>query len=387
LTHCVSTMFLTVIFLIIGLLATQHSQAAPMATTISVGPIWPHTLVDHPGAGQFASIRNSSIVIDALDVPHIGYGNTIDGLYGQLKYAQKIGNDWATETIDAAGGAFPSLALAPSGYPGMSYYVVGPDALIKYAVLTTTGWISEVVMSNVQIGGSGFNTSLAFDKLGNPHIVYPDYSLGHDALWYAHKTGTGWITSTVDAEHGRAPVIDLDSLDHAHILYTDRDNNLLRYAEWTGSLWLTDTLGGSAESAANLSTSPSALVMDQADHAHVAYFEQPGNALVYGSNASGIWITNTITTLPSVGEVKLALGKTGEPQLVFTKYGASQTGYAHRQGAVWTVEYVTADVADSISLALDSEDAPRVSYIDVFSRALYTAAKPRSVLYFPAVLK
>ena len=235
-------------------------------------------------------------------------------------------------------------------------------------------------MSPLQ-GHYRFNTSLAFDHQGNPHIAYLDYSLGHDVLWYAHKIGAVWITSTVDAEHGRAPVIALDSLDHAHVLYTDRDNNLLRYAEWTGSVWISETIGNSADSGANLSTSPSALVMDNSDHANVAYFEQPGNVLVFGSKVGGIWITNTIATLPSVGEVKLALGKTGEPQIVFTEYGGSQIGYAYRQGGVWTIEYVTSDIARFISLALDSNDVPRISYTEVFSRNLYSAAKPKSVVY------
>jgi hypothetical protein len=386
LTHFVPAVFLTVIFLFLSLLVIQQSLAAPEAT-IPVAPIWLRTMIDNPGTGQFAAVQHSSLTIDSLDVPHLSYYDTVNGLHGQLKYARRIGGNWVTETVDTSGGAFPSLDLDSSEYPRVSYYLTPPDSIIKYAILTNTGWISEVVSSNVAQGGSGFNTSLALDHQGNPHIVYPDYSLGHDVLWYAYKTGAVWITSTVDAEHGRAPAIALDSLDHAHILYTDRDNDLLRYAEWTGSGWISETIGSSANNGASLSTSPSDLAMDNSDHANVAYFEQPGNVLVFGRKVGGIWITDTIATLSSVGEVELALGKTGEPQIAFTEYGGSQIGHAYRQGLVWKIEYVTSDIGRYISFALDSADVPRVSYTEVFSRRLYSAVKPQSVVYLPIVLK
>ena len=70
-------------------------------------------------------------------------------------------------------------------------------------------WVNETV-------GYGFDSSLALDNLGKPHISY--FNFAEDALKYATWTGTTWQISTVDSQGtGRYSSLVLDGLGRPHI--------------------------------------------------------------------------------------------------------------------------------------------------------------------------
>jgi hypothetical protein len=101
-------------------------------------------------------------------------------------------------------------------------------------------WTFEIVDGEgAQVG---WDNSIAIDSLDRPHIAYFDET--NDKIKYASWTGTKWINETVDNmfSMGGYCSLALDSNDYPHISYDDEQNDDLRYAYWNGSKWIRQTV-------------------------------------------------------------------------------------------------------------------------------------------------
>jgi len=91
-------------------------------------------------------------------------------------------------------------------------------------------WYTEIVDS---AGDIAYETSIALDSLGNPHISYFG-DTGFD-LKYTYYDGSDWMfRSTVDPSGrvGTDNSIGLDNWDNPHISYFDSDGYNLKYARY-----------------------------------------------------------------------------------------------------------------------------------------------------------
>jgi hypothetical protein len=121
-----------------------------------------------PAANQ---ANSPSIVIGSDDKPRIAFGQRGNG--GDLMYARITEAGWSIVPVDTAAdananvSASVSLALDALDRPHISYNGGGT---VKYATLTETGWLRDVVDEENWTGA--FNTSIAIDSTGVPHISY-----------------------------------------------------------------------------------------------------------------------------------------------------------------------------------------------------------------------
>jgi hypothetical protein len=120
-------------------------------------------------------------------------------------------------------------------------------------------------------GDVGKHTSLALDSGGNPHISYFDDT--SNTLKYARLTGTTWLSEMVDYigeppyNRGRSS-LELDQADVPFISYYDATNGDLNFAHLSGKVWLTQTVD--SEGHVGQFTS---LALDPGGCPHISYYD------------------------------------------------------------------------------------------------------------------
>lgn len=234
----------------------------------------------------------SSLALDETNQAHVSY---FDDANGTLKYARRSGSAWTVDIVDEVSceGGSTSLALDSMGRPHISYYHpyynphrVGGCTLggvLKHTYFDGSTWIIEVVDD---VEDPGAFSSLALDAQDRPHISYSDW--GNNQLKYAWHDGTTWQIEVVDAGKAVCDVdenvgyhtsLALDSSNRPHISYLAID--CLKYAYNDGSGWQIETIDRIATGYTSISLS-----LDQADRAHVAYYDRTEQDLKYAYRTS-----------------------------------------------------------------------------------------------------
>lgn len=122
--------------------------------------------------------------------------------------------------------------------------------------------------------------------------------------------------------------------------------------------------GGS--SAPGLPRSPAALDLDVYDQPHIAYLNQTGTAVRYAHKTADGWQMQTVATATPGRELAYGVGlrvdRAGHPQLAFSDYG--DLNLASWTGSSWDIQPVdhTSWVEWYISVAIDGDDQPHISY-------------------------
>ncbi len=155
----------------------------------------------------------------------------------------------------------------------------------------------------------------------------------------------------------------LDSNNNPHIVHPGA-NGLLYYTVWNGADWKTESIiqGGT----------PYALILDSSGKPHVL-FKGANDITYYASLRGKTW---SYQVAPTGNRYSLALDKQGNPHMVYgtqllvRDYPPGVTNnfyalnYASWNGTGWNAQVVQEQISssDTISLALDSNDNPRIMY-------------------------
>ncbi len=306
---------------------------------------WHSETVEGPGYfGEYGT----SLALEATApyTPHISYCDN-EAWYGDmwlggcrgLRYAQLTASGWQTETVEPGGtthtaGAYPSLALSPTGQPQIAY--IGDDdgeSVVKHVALDGDGvWWWSMVDDDDNIWT---NPSLALSPNDAPRIAYLDWDWD---LRFAYPLTSTWSSHVVDSNGSVGISLAMDDWDHPHISYMDVSNDDLKYAHHDGVSWYTETLD--------------------------TYI-----------------VSNSRDT-------SLALDSEGNPHISYV--GNANLKYAHYDGAAWHFETVDTEGLPGyyLSLALDTDDQPHIAYYDYFGRDLKYAHIPgEHNIYLPLVVR
>ena len=120
-----------------------------------------------------------SISMDRANRPHLAYG--LAGLW----YGWDNGSDWTFEQVDQYSSGKIALTLDSSDHAHVSYR---RDSNLIYTNNESGTWSTDTVDDNPD---TGFNSSLALDKDGVPHISY--FDRGNLTYMYASQTADGWF--------------------------------------------------------------------------------------------------------------------------------------------------------------------------------------------------
>jgi hypothetical protein len=351
--------------LILMSLFTQHGraekiEAAENAPATDRGPslVLNKTLVDIPR--QFSDMGRN-LALDQAGHPHIAYGE--DNLY----YAWHDGSDWHQEVVDNGViyygvGTYVSLALDAAGRPHISYFDE-MGAKLKYAYYDGNSWHKEIVDTPV-FGHS----SIALDAAGHPHISYCSYMVdvfffGCGSVKYAYHDGSAWQIQTVDvvAVWRANPSIAISSTGVPYISYYKDYDTALQLAWYQNGNWQFTTLNNIADK-----FSLSSLALDTHDNPYICYYSE-GKLLITFMHDSQ-WVTEIIDTVGGAdpGVMSLALDRNDQPRVSYNLFYAHALGYAYKDDTGWHPTWV--DVSEGLnlcvwnSLALDSRGYPHISY-------------------------
>lgn len=266
-----------------------------------------------------------------------------------------------------------SLVLDSLGNPHVSYRDGTPSGStgLKYAAYDGNTWTFQSVEDGGITGLNGGRSSLSLDANGNPCISYLGYDLSyHSYLRYAYWNGQAWVCQTVDPQGYYVTSLALDSNGNPHITYVQGYS--LAYASWNGAKWDIETVAAGIYMQKVIG-SDSSLQIDKNNVAHLSFYDDVNECLKYATRTSGGWIIETVDTDSQAGiDNSLALNSNGYPCISYRYEDGLR--YASWDGSHWNKETIDVtggdepqyEVGKACSLALDSTDAPHISYIDSY---------------------
>lgn len=310
-------------------------------------------------------VGDTALAVDAAGRPHVAYHCAAPSV---VRYARKDGAIWQIETVDGADSRDISLALGHDERPHIAYANDG----LRHAWRTGGDWQIETIDG---APGTGRDASLAIDPTGHPAIAYTGPQ-DYPRLIYAHIAAGGWQTETIDAAGGAYPSLKFDAAGRPHVSYTRND---LFYAVNRGDGWevtavtvcpIFDSVGSS-------------LAFDSAGRPNISYSDIisgtiPGTVILRHAYLAGTaWMTTTVDD-NFAGNSSLAAGAS-ERMMASYHFGAipEEMGLrlATRSGGTWSSEIVESAAGEfslglHSSLALDSNEAPYISYIGLHNNEL-----------------
>jgi len=170
-------------------------------------------------------------------------------------------------------GHYCDVAMGPEETPHVSYHDntggTGPDAFtLRYAFRATfTGWHTETVRQRT-LGSVGEWTAIAVDGVGRVHIAYQDADESPmERLNVARKDGSTWQDERiVDAENGGYETdIALDTEGNPHVVHLDSSN--LEYVHYDAAnfVWVHDAIEE------GLGAVKVAITLDADDRPHIVF--------------------------------------------------------------------------------------------------------------------
>lgn len=311
---------IVIVFGLIYLFVAKEAHALNSPQKISTGTneaLAPAIIADSNG-------KVHSVWMDAPD----GWGSSTTSLI----HSFWNGNVWSTPTTIFSGNfhELPSLAADNSGNVHLTWDAdTNPNAWqIYYSKYNGTAWSAATAISGATAGDVAWDSEIAIDSSGNPHVAYtfiPAGTVGNKRYtYYTRYNGTSWVTPTditVSGTFHQYQTVASDSAGKVHVAWK---SDLLGSFEilsrfWNGTTFST-TISVSGTVAAAQDPQPR-ITVDNANNAHVVWEERDpateGNFLIKYSKWNGTsWAapftvssvaSQTVEGIPSVAVLRSSI--------------------------------------------------------------------------------
>jgi hypothetical protein len=327
-----------------------------------------------------------SIAIGHQGTPHIVFAEHLGGSATYLKYAHWNGSAWDIQILDSGYVEHTGLFLDRDDRPHVVYYILATKSL-RHTYWNGTSW-------NTQTIGSERWFAIHPDAQGNIHLAIGTGGGLHYRIWDG-LTWIGFPQPEVDTVSSQWLSLDLDTANRPYISYYDATNQDLKYAHWTGSTWVTQTLESTVESR-GVTGMFSSLALDADGNPHILYIYVHDGETIYDQLRYAWWDGNT-WTYEQVGtaaprETSLAFDDGGTPHIAFGKRDSGSPMYGCWQGGSWNLQNVDPTASGVIAMVLDAEGNPHLGYAHWDNRYYINSVRyaaghvpPRIKLYLPLI--
>jgi outer membrane protein assembly factor BamB len=316
---------------------------------------------------------SASLAFDPNGYPAISY-HTWTPTY-DLKYARWNGATWALEVVeDLPTNSDPingtSLAFSPSGAPGVSYLHhikgTGFNGKLWLAEKTGASWALQQIPDNNAVGQY---SSLKYDSASRPVISYHLSSAGVKLVEW---TGSAWQLQEIDpgAPSDFYSSLAIDSSDRPHVSY-GTGNGQLRYARWNGASWDIHIVDSGIGAGWPYNHIQNSIALDATERPHIAYRDDLSQDLKYAAWTGSTWVVETVDSAGNVGlGVSLAMDASGGVFISYRDLTNGTVKIAVNQGSGWQIEVVDTGLGGSnwdqsfTSVALSSSGSPTIAYYD-----------------------
>ena len=351
---------------------TGSAQAAPEAFTFTAQQLTTDMITD----------TFSAIAVDSNGKAHIAYERD-----GDIYYITNASGSWITTTLAADGHREfkPSIAVDSSGYVHIAHYAGDSSPYWLYYLDNTNGgaWGGELIQTVSVPHPWHLNGGIALDGAGRPYVVYVTYDGNDYEIEMRYHDGTqayspngGWdkviITdNTVDDDR---PSIAVQSNGSTHIAYqqdgiTGIDN--LYYTTNVSGSWATTEVVGSS----NLDETNPFIALDKNQKPHIAYsvydFASGSKGISYAALSGSSWITSSISSGAfDDHNASIIIDNQNKAHIVYSHYVSKyQIVYATNASSAWVTETLTlpSDIDRFLTpmdraLAIDSSGYLHITY-------------------------
>lgn len=281
-----------------------------------------------------------------------------------------------SEEILFTSASGPALAIDEEGNLHIAFY--NPQFPGLYYGTNSSGAWQFVAVHEGR--SPRFRLSLALDSAGRVHIAYED-----GEIKYASNSSGEFIVEHIEDCSSKAncyPALALDSTDHPHVAYCRLSVQTLGchrlvHAYLNRKEWAVEDVNTEGEPGYF-----NTIAVDAEDHLHIASQNEYMGYIEYNTNASGAWVTTSITQGPASLQdgVSLAVDAAGVPDVAFLKFSGAvdefdRLYFARLETGAWDVTAV--DVEDYYgfpALKLDEQGRPSISYFGRTTGALRLAS-------------
>ena len=318
-----------------------------------------------------------STTIDPYGRPLVAAWRDVGTPEARLTLSRRVGDQWSTEVVAGANGAFCSVAAAPDGTP----YVAFTD-LDSSTVMLASGTADPAVWLTEKAArpGSGVPTrrpALAVGGGGRPEICFAS---AEGACLSVRNAPGSWSTQVLDPGTSTAAdlALAIGPADSHHVLVRDALTDTLVHLHDGSGEWRRDEVPWREEAGEGgfLGDRP-ALAVGADGEVHVAVWTHAG--ISHGTLRGGEpWRPEVVVPEADAGGAPvLAIGSDGHPTIGCPDAATGGVRLVVRDASAWTATVIGASedalVTGSVSLAITGGGPAHLVLVDDHTGEVRTA--------------
>ena len=251
----------------------------------------------------------------------------------------------------------------------MKKIIVLLSFILSFSALAEFSWNIEYIYNDDTTLGTGFPSSIGVDDYNRIHIAHhTEVNPFVGDLYYTYYDGQNWSNELLrlGGSEGLYCDLEIDSNNEPNLAFATGYD--LVYGFKKNNTWQYELV--KAYNYPRKVKDYLDFELDSDNNPYIVFnLSNTGNPheLSFAYKEDGAWVVETISKVGYLGEVSLALDSNGQPHISFTDWNLEEIYYAYKVDGNWQVDVVD-DTIDKLGLctaiACDNEDNIHILYMD-----------------------